>query len=200
MVEFFPWVYSIYPGSRRSDITHVTQGDWDEARRIIEYRMTAEGREVAGTDADDIRAMLGALYLITDTGVSCGRQASKLDMKYIHQLFSKLEKHFDNRGGFMYPPPVIFTPAVSRFRNTFDIAHPTYCQELGPTFVDWYSASMAFMGVTHNLYDSTEGCELGKVDKSTKRLRDILITQQPTHPTERQREFNMALRELVSTF
>ena len=111
-------------------------------------------REIAETNAD-IHAMLRALYLISYTGVSSNGQIRKPSQKYVRQLFSSLEKSFQT-GDFMDPPPVVFTPAVSQFRRALHIRYPELCQELDSNLVDWYSASMTFIGVNLKLYDSTD--------------------------------------------
>ena len=171
-VEFFPWVYSLYPGDRRSDIIHVSHTDWDEAQRIINSAITAQGREIAETNAD-VCAMLGALYLITYTGVSSNGQIRKPSHKYVRQIFSSLEKCFE-AGDIMYPPPVIFTPAVSQFRRALYIKYPDFCRELGSDLVKWYSASMTFIGFNLKLYDSTEEYEFGGAGRVTEGLRDLV--------------------------
>jgi hypothetical protein len=154
--------------------------------------------EISGSthSAIDIPALIGALYLC-----SFARDASGLEVKNVSDIYN-----FSRNPEFRFftldleLPKVTPTPPMVKIRSELQAAHPICCHKLGPEIIDLYLASIALLGISDSVDHSTWKCKHCVSCRATTSFRKLLTTHKRPTDTTQQHIFNVAVRELVSTF
>ena len=197
--QYMPWVCSI-PRRYRLSISHVSHLDWKHAQKTInsglaQDRQTVED-EVSGTlhseSAADIRALIGALYIC-----NFARDDGSFDIENVKLTHLKRGLGYC----FMPLPKVTLTPVMIEVRNALQVAHPTCCQKIGPQILDWYSASIALLGIP----DSVDHFLKWKCNDciqctAATRCQKLLRPHRSLPDSAKQQVFDVTIRELVSSF
>jgi len=183
-VEYLPWLSSI---RQRRRIACVSRRDWEQAHWTIK---SATNDEAVKGDAD-IRALVGALYLYD---VAEGPISKFCDV----WEFTGVVENFGPFCTFMNLPDVLPTPEMREFLYEFWDAHPGCSEELGDNIIEWYSASMAFIGIPYSAIKLTTECEPCKLFKTTSKFGELFLPDGMKGSVARQELFDAAVGELAN--
>jgi hypothetical protein len=198
--NYLPWVCSII-SKFREYISFVSHADWEHAKRIVESSLAQDRQmveeEILGRphSAIDVQALIGALYLC-----NLARNASGFHVEKVNDIYNFTEIK-DRFSGYywrsMRLPKVTPTPVMIEIRSTLQAAHPTCCEKLGPKMLDWYSASIALLGIPNSVDWECKRCVPCKAVIAFRKL----TTHKPELPdTAKQQVFDATIRKLVSAF
>jgi hypothetical protein len=205
--RFSPWLSSIQRCSYQFYICRVSHLDWEQALRTIESAMAQDQQTVDGGGSEilhstvDVRAQIGALYLCSWPDGSGGLPADRFNdicnFSQFSQSFFSVDP-FRNFG--VLPKLVMSTSAMIEFCNGLQTAHPTCCHKLGQEIIDWYSASVALLGITNSVDHSSWKCKRCTSCKAITSFRALLSTKKLPPNTNKQQLFDEAVNGLVSIF
>ena len=191
-VDYVPWVSAILISDRRAQIAKVSQSDWEQAQSTIE---SARTKNIVAQGSADICAMIGALYLHNFADSFVGPLPDVYDV----WKFQKAMRNFTTLKLFANPADIISTPEMRTFESEFLAAHEKCRKGLDRNIVEWYFASMAFMGISYSEITPKRDCEQCRIYEYGDMLCNVLTDDRWEDNDNSQELLDLILEGLVST-
>jgi hypothetical protein len=203
---YLSWISSVAGRNNRTIIPHVSRLDWEHAQRTVESAValdqgTVEGGVSGSQDYMTELPFVVALYLLSHPDRFGSPRVCVLnDIGTIRTFVLRYARYCSNsRVSYSEHPLTLAPTAMIEFRSALQAAHPMCCHRLGFQVVDWYSASIAFLGLTDSVDHSKWRCKRCTSCKVTSTFRTLVGSRGRLRDISKQQLFDAAVSDLVST-